>query len=80
MQLPVLTKQQKKTLLDFYKLSKAGETQYLNPADPKHKRFITAIPSAAGRTAKKHPHLHRAIASAKGFPKTPKGKNAKEKV
>ncbi|HSK74409.1 MAG TPA: Hint domain-containing protein, partial [Pyrinomonadaceae bacterium] len=79
-QLPVLTKQQKKTLLDFHKSLKPGETQYLNPADPKHKRFITIMLSAAGRTAKKYPHLHRAIASAKGFPRTPKGKNAKEKV
>jgi hypothetical protein len=79
-QLPVLTKQQQKTLLDFHKSSKPGETQYLNPADPKHKKFITTMLSAAGRTEEKYPHLHRAIASAKGFPKTPKGKNAKEKV
>jgi hypothetical protein len=79
-QLPVLTKQQKKTLLEFHKSSKPGVTQYLNPADPEHKRFITIMLSAAGRTAEKYPHLHGSMAAAKGFPRTPKGKNAKEKV
>ncbi len=79
-QLPTLTKQEKKTLLDFHRSSEASKTQYLNPADPGDRKFITTMLSAAGRTAKKYPHLYGAIAAAKGAPKTPKGKNAKERV
>ncbi|MCW3085514.1 MAG: hypothetical protein JWP12_2880 [Bacteroidetes bacterium] len=79
-QLPALTKQQHKTLLDFHNASTPGETNYLNPADPVHKAIITAMLSIAGHTEEKYPHLYNSIANAKGAPKTPKGKNAKEKV